>query len=244
MRFSGPNGLAILLLAGMLPLQAAAQQRPAPNVQLPGLQLPSGLSATTPAPTGTEVPPRRPAPPAAVIAVMDVVEVMRRSTAAQHAQQVLGERQRLFSEELQREQVALQATRKEIEGEQGKVPPAQLQAKVQAFQQRALSDQRRFAERGRALQETSRYVQGQIQQVLTAVIQQVSQSRGVNLLLHREGIVRGLNALDLTEPVADQLNRVLPDVQIPPDGVRPPLVPLQRGAAGSPATGRPSTGRR
>lgn len=168
--------------------------------------------------------PRGATPPTAVIGVLSVTDAMRKSTAGQHAQQVLGERQRKFDVDARREQAVLQATQQELVRQRSRLPPAQLQARVRAPQQRAASAQRRFAERGRVLQDANQYVEGQIQQALIPVIRQVAESRGVTLLLHRSQVAHGLLGLDLTDAIVERLNKVLPDVTIPPDGAEPPLV--------------------
>jgi hypothetical protein len=61
----------------------------------------------------------------------------------------------------------------------------------------------------------------------------------MNLVLHRAQIALNVNAFDITQQVADELDRVLPSVQIPPDGMPAAkfLASLKVPAEASPAAG-------
>jgi hypothetical protein len=60
---------------------------------------------------------------------------------------------------------------------------------------------------------------GQIERTLIAVIRQVAQSRGMNLVLHRAQVALNMNAFDISDEVTKELNIVLPAVTVPPDAV-------------------------
>jgi hypothetical protein len=61
----------------------------------------------------------------------------------------------------------------------------------------------------------------QIERVIEQVAQQVAASRGVNLVLNRAQVLGTTADFDLTPQVADVLNKILPSVVIPPDGISP-----------------------
>jgi hypothetical protein len=61
----------------------------------------------------------------------------------------------------------------------------------------------------------------QIDRTLEQVAQKVAIGRGVNLVLNRAQILGTTADFDLTPQVADVMNKVLPKVVIPPDGVSP-----------------------
>ncbi len=73
-----------------------------------------------------------------------------------------------------------------------------------------------------------------------AVIRQVSESRGMNLVLHRQQVALNVNEFDITNQVAGELNRILPSVSIPPDGVAPTAqLPVQLAPGALVAVGAP-----
>ncbi len=53
------------------------------------------------------------------------------------------------------------------------------------MQDRITNAQKSFRDRNRIIQEAAQYALGQIERTLIAVIRQVAESRGMNLVLHR-----------------------------------------------------------
>jgi hypothetical protein len=70
-----------------------------------------------------------------------------------------------------------------------------------------------------------------VQASLVAVIRQVSESRGINLVLHRSQVALNVNEFDISEQVAEELNKILPTVNVPADGVSPAVPPTPPAAA-------------
>jgi hypothetical protein len=58
----------------------------------------------------------------------------------------------------------------------------------------------------------------------------------MNLVLHRSQVALNIQEYDITEAVTEQLNRALPTVQIPPDGVDPATLPKDWGAPAAAAS--------
>lgn len=232
----------LLVLAPPLVVAPAAVAQPRAPVPAPAQQ--PATSAATPAPLDASgdrpvlermLPPppaltaiaKGRTPPAAVIGVLSVPDVMLKSTAVQRAQLVLVDRRQKLNDELQREQTALQTLQRTLVDQRAKLKPAQLRTKEQELQQRMASARTRLGRRDRVLKEVDQVVSGQVQQTLIGVIRQVSESRGVNVVLHRGGATLNADTIDLSEQVAEQLNKVLPDVPIPPDGVSPLVAQVQ-----------------
>ena len=104
-----------------------------------------------------------------------------------------------------------------------------------------------FGERNRIIQEASQYVMAQIDRAVELVTQQVAISRGMNIVLNRAQILGVTNEFDMTPSVAENLNKVLAAVVIPPDGVSPVAMQAKEGATPASAQAgarRPATRRR
>jgi len=234
-----------------------AQQRPAPapqpDVQGGGL-VPEGAMAgqegqqqqvQVQLPPPPEVPPlpKGPTPPAAIVGVLSVVDVMRASTAFQQAdKEFVGRRQKL-NEDAQKEQVALRDLNQALVNERSKLTPEQIRAREKELQDRIAESRRVFGERNRIIQEASQYVMAQIDRAVEMVTQQVAISRGINLVLNRAQILGTTNDFDMTPAVLDDLNKVLATVVIPPEGVSPVAMQSNTGATPASAQGAaaPST---
>lgn len=229
--------------------RTSAPRRPqstsAPRVSPPQIVPPSETQAEPDALQGAEnlqpalppepaLPPlaKGATPPAAVIGVMGVPEVMRASSAAQQIERTIGERRQKLNEDAQKEQGAWRDMQQSLINDRARLSPDQIRARERELQERITGSQRQFRERGRIIQLAAQYALAQIERSLVSVIRQVAESRGMNLVLHRQQVALNVNEFDITDAVAAQMNKVLPSVVIPPDGVIPPTLPAaaQNGA--------------
>lgn len=213
--------------SGALPLPGDAGGDQANGLPALQVQLP-------PAP---ELPPipKGQATPAAIVGILSVPDVLRISTAYQNAYKELNARGQKLNEDAQKEQGALRDLGQAFAAERGKLSPEQIRTKEKEIQERATEAQRRFAERNRIIQESGQYIMMQINRTMEQVAQQVALSRGINLVLNRTQILGTTADFDLTPAVADVLNKALPSVIVPPDGVSP-LAMAPQSKAPAPAS--------
>ena len=230
------------------PAPHAAPRRPAPQPEAPPPPAPEAMAPIqAPMPPVPELPPlpHVQPPPAPVIGIIGVPEVMRASTAAQQVDKVIGERRDKLNAEAQKEQQVWREMQQTLGAERNKLSPEQLRAKEKQLQDRITTAQRSFQARSRIIQEAAQFGLNQIQASLIAVIRQVAESHGMNLVLHRAQVALNVNEFDITQQVTDQLNKLLPTVTIPPEGVSPNAagltpMPVAPAPAASPATLAPA----
>jgi Skp family chaperone for outer membrane proteins len=165
--------------------------------------------------------PKGPATPAAIVGILSVPDVLRVSTAYQVAYKELNARGQKLNEDAQKEQGALRDLGQSFANERAHLSPEQIRTKEKEIQERATEAQRRFGERNRIIQEAGQYVMMQINRTMEQVAQQVALSRGINLVLNRAQILGTTADFDLTPSVAEVLNKALPSVVVPPDGISP-----------------------
>jgi Skp family chaperone for outer membrane proteins len=180
-----------------------------------------------PMPELPDLPKSNP-PPAAVMGVIGVPDVMHASLAAQQVEKVIGERRDKLNEDAQKEQSVWRDMQQALANERSKLSAEQIGARERELQTRVTTAQRQFRDRNRIIQEAAQYALAQIERTLIAVIRQVAEARGMNLVLHRTDVALNINELDITEEVTTQLNKVLPTVVIPPDGVSPVALAKQQ----------------
>ena len=203
-----PSALVPPPSQGAGPQQADAEPQPGPPVTLP------------PAPDLPPLP-RGATPPAAVIGVLGIPDIMRASSAAQQIEKVIGERREKLNEDAQKEQAAWRDLQQQLASQRANLSADQIRARERELQERITNAQKSFRDRNRIIQEAAQYGLAQIERMLVSVIRQVSESRGMNLVLHRQQVALNVNEFDITEPVVEQLNKVLGTVVLPPDGVAP-----------------------
>jgi Skp family chaperone for outer membrane proteins len=240
------------------PRQSAppVQQQPLPPP--PTVEIPGGITgvpsqtpdadqtpvAQIPQPPVPDLPalPRSTTPPAAVIGVLGVPEIMRGVAAAQTVEKIIGERREKLNEDAQKEQAAWRDLQQQLSAQRASLTPDQVRIKEHELQDRITNAQKSFRDRNRIIQEAAQYALGQIERTLIGVIRQVSESHGMNLVLHRQQVALNINEFDITDQVIAQMNKIMPSVSIPPDGVSPVAQAQADAAAAAKAAPVPASG--
>lgn len=174
------------------------------------------------------------APPVASIGVLGIPEIMRASTGAQQVEKTIGERREKLNEDAQKEQVIWREMQQGLANDRSKLSADQIRSREKELQDRITSAQRTFRDRNRIIQQAGQYGLAQIERVLVSVIRQVAESHGMNIVLHRAQVALNVNEFDITDQVTAQLNKTLPTIALPADGVAPPMVSADATSAAAP----------
>jgi Skp family chaperone for outer membrane proteins len=240
-RPAGPRPPARPAAPAASPQQGAAVPGLIPEGGAPGAEGQQQLQVQLPPPPEVPPLPKGPTPPAAIVGVLSVPDVMRASTAFQQADKEFLARRQKLNEDAQKEQVTLRDLGQQLANERAKLSPEQIRTREKELQDRITESRRSFGERNRIIQEASQYVMAQIDRAVEMVTQQVAISRGINIVLNRAQILGTTSDFDLTPVVVDDLNKVLGGVVIPPAGVSPVAAQSQSGGA-APAGGAQPAG--
>lgn len=208
---------------GQRPAQAQPQQQPQPQrpqQRPPQPQRPNAARTEAPQP----LPPGQP-PPTAVIGIVDVPEIQRVSTAFNQVREEIEKRRQKLNDDLQREQTNWRDQQTQLANQRASLPAEQLRQRERDLQDRITDSQRIFRERSRAIEQVAQGALVEIEQGLGVVIRQVAASRSVNVVLPRPLVIFNDTPFDLTEEVAQQFNRMLRNVSIPPESAVPPAAP-------------------
>ena len=127
-------------------------------------------------------------------------------------------------------------------------PPATLQAKATAFQQRREAAARELQTLTAPFQRPSEYAQEQVADKLDAAVRAAMTAKNVVLLVRPDAVMAVQPTADLTQDIVAQLNNSVKSVSItPPAGWQPGQrqnAPAPAPAAAAPATApRAGTGR-
>lgn len=192
------------------PTPAAQAVQPGPN-GMPAQKLP-------PIPQLPALPTEK-APPAAVMGVLSVPQIMQESSAAQGVEKIILARRQTLAKAAQADQKKWEAEQKAINAEKTKLSKPALAAKEKALQKEIEKAQVDFHNRNIAIEISARKALGKIEATLIAVIRQVAQAHGMNLVLHRSQVALNVNGFDISKEVATHLNTILPSVAVPPSVV-------------------------
>jgi Skp family chaperone for outer membrane proteins len=193
-------------------------------------------------PPPPEIPaiPKGPPTPAAIIGVVSIPDALRVLTAYQAADKLFNERHKKLDEDAQKEQVALRDLGQQLANDRGKLTPEQIRQKERELQDRIAESRRKFGERNRIIQEAGQYVMAQINRSMEQVVQQVALARGINVVLNRAQVLGTTADFDLTPEVVEVLNKVLPSVVVPPDGVSPVTMAAPKTEPGATEAAKPA----
>jgi Skp family chaperone for outer membrane proteins len=190
------------------------QQRPAQRPAAPAGQVPGPTEAGAP-----RLPPldRAPPPPAAVIGVIGAQEVFEASVAVREVRQTLQRRLARLQEDSAREQQRWRDAQQALAAERGQLTPEQLREKERELQEQITNGQRILRERNAAIQAAGQKALAEVERVMLYVIRQVAEARGLTMVIQRQAIVLAVEEHDISEAVANQLNRALTSVPLDPD---------------------------
>lgn len=212
--------------------QPAQQQRPAAQQPRPG-QAP----AARPSPAAQSGGP----PPAAVIGIVDIPEIQRLSTAFNQVREEIERRRTRLNDDLQREQNGWREAQQGLATQRTQMNPEQIRNRERELQDRITDSQRIFRNRSQAIEQAAQQSLMQIEEALALVVRQVAASRNVNIVLPRPLVIMNDPGFDLTQDVAQQFNRALRQVAVPPesDGSAPPATPAAARPAAPAAPAAP-----
>lgn len=212
-------------------------QRPMPPAAQPGV--PPGTQAVPqqklpPIPQLPALPPEQ-SPPTTISGVLSAHEVMQLSTAAQGVEKIINARRQKLATEAQADQRKWEAEQKTILGEKAKLSKPVLAAREHTLRKEIEQAQVEFHNRNLAIEVSARTALGKIEATLIAVIRQVAQAHGMNLVLHRSQVVLAQPGFDISKEIATRLNKILPSVAVPPS-----VVPKIAGGHPAPAHAAPA----
>ena len=216
------------------PVPADGVSEATPPGEEPGAATQQQVQVQLPPPPEIPPIPKGPPTPAAIIGIVSIPDALRVSTAYQAADKVFNERHKKLDEDAQKEQVALRDLGQQLANARSKLSPEQIRQKERELQDRIADSRRKFGERNRIIQEAGQYVMAQINRTMEQVVQQVALARGINVVLNRAQVLGTTADFDLTPEVVDVLNKVLPSVVIPPDGVSPVTMTTPKAEPGAP----------
>ena len=168
-------------------------------------------------------------PPTVIVGVLGVPDVMRQASAAQIIQRVIGARKEKLRADVERSQASWRAMEASLQADAPKLTPDQGRARERALRERVNNDRRALQDRNRIIAEAGQVGLNQVESTLVAVIRQVAESHGMNVVLHRSQVALNTPEFDITDQVVAQLNKLMPTVQIPEEGIDPAKLPKDWG---------------
>lgn len=155
---------------------------------------------------------------ATMIAVVDVQGTLRNSDAAREIQSRINERRQAYQRQVTEEEKALRTSEQDLQQQRATLAPEDYQQRLRAFRNRVTGVQKSVQERRRALDQAFTMAMNQVRDELVAVIAEIANERGAQVVLFKEHIVIAEKSLDISDEALRRLNERLPSVpvELPP----------------------------
>ncbi|MBB2176124.1 OmpH family outer membrane protein [Gluconacetobacter johannae] len=218
------------ILAGLIAMSGIAPAMAAPRAAAPAPAPAAEAAGPDGAPPQPVLPepavptfgalPAGVRPPQPVIGVFDTGEIMRQSVAVQQVEQEMGARREKLIREVRAEEAQIQALRQRMLN----APRDQAEIQQRALQQRVASDQQKFGERNRILQEDIQVAMNQVQREVAQVVNSIGKSRGLTMVVQSGLAVLHGPEVDISQQVVTRLNALLPHVYLPAENEDPEVI--------------------
>ncbi len=153
--------------------------------------------------------------PPAVVAVVNYQRLLREAKAARQIREEIEARRRRYQEEIKKKEQELLEKEREITRQRSLLSPEAFAKKRREFEQEAAAVQRQVQERRRQLDAASASAYAEVRNAIIAVVGELAEERGFNLVLPSTAVLLFSPRLDLTEEVLAGIDARLPSVEVP-----------------------------
>lgn len=148
------------------------------------------------------------------IAVVNIQEIMRDSTAAKSVREQLEAKQKSYQSEIGKKEEALQKEDQELAKQRTTLSKEAFEKKVSAFREKAAATQKEVASKKAAWDNAYENSLGQIQKTVTEIISDLAKQKGFVATFPTSQMLYADDSLDISKEVLAKLNERLPSVDV------------------------------
>ena len=148
------------------------------------------------------------------VAVVNIQEIMRDSTAAKSVKDQLESKQKMFQSEMTKKEQELQKEDQELGKQRGVLSQDAFDKKVKEFRSRADAAQKDVQGKRAQIENAFSSSLGEIQKSVTDIVAKIAKDKGYILVVPSSQALYFDSKLDITKDVLSQLNSSLPKVTV------------------------------
>ncbi len=153
--------------------------------------------------------------PAAKIAILDNLRIMRESSAAIDIKSQIDRQRQRYQDEITKKEQELRSADQELARQRTILSPEAFAQKRSEFEGRYTQVQRDVQARKRELDQAYEFGLRQVQKAISEIIVALAKERDFNIVLPRKQVIFAETAMNITDDVLLRLNQKLPKVAIP-----------------------------
>ena len=155
------------------------------------------------------------------VGTIDLVEVLRQSTATSSVRALLDEKRAQFQEEFAAREVDLMAREKALQSKRDVMSAEAFGEEVRLFQAEVADVQREIQRKRKSLDNAFQQAQDKLRDLALEIVGDVAKERKLDLVLNRDNVLIFRNQLDLTTIVLERLNERTKDARFEVTEVAP-----------------------
>ena len=155
------------------------------------------------------------------VATIDLVEVLRQSTATSSVRVLLDEKRAQFQEEFAAREVDLMAREKALQSKRDLMSAEAFGEEVRLFQAEVADVQREIQRKRKSLDNAFQQAQDKLRNLAIEIVGDVAKERKLDIVLNRDNVLIFRNQLDLTTIVLERLNERTKDARFEVTEVAP-----------------------
>lgn len=148
------------------------------------------------------------------IAIVNIQQIMRDSTAAQNVREQLESKQKAFQSEISKKEESLQKEDQELGKKRSVLSKAAFDEKATAFRKKATDVQKEVQTKKATLDSAFEHALNDIQKVVTEVISDLAKEKNFSVAVPTSQILYGDTKLDISEEVLKRLNQKMPKYDV------------------------------
>ena len=156
------------------------------------------------------------------VGTIDLVEVLRQSTATSSVRVLLDEKRAQFQEDFAAREVDLMAREKALQSKRDVMSKDAFDEEVRLFQTEVADVQREIQQKRKSLDNAFQQAQDKLRNLALEIVGDVAKERKLDLVLNRDKVLIFRNQLDLTAIVLERLNERTKDARFEVTEVAPP----------------------
>ena len=155
------------------------------------------------------------------VATIDLVEVLRQSTATSSVRVLLDEKRAQFQEEFAAREVDLMAREKALQSKRDLMSAEAFGEEVRLFQAEVADVQREIQRKRKSLDNAFQQAPDKLRNLAIEIVGDVAKERKLDIVLNRDNVLIFRNQLDLTTIVLERLNERTKDARFEVTEVAP-----------------------
>ncbi|MBT6204118.1 MAG: OmpH family outer membrane protein [Alphaproteobacteria bacterium] len=148
------------------------------------------------------------------IAVVDVQRLLQESLAGQSIESQLQQARSAFGNDISQKETALRDRERQLVDQSAILAAEVLAEERRKFEEEVIALQREVRERQQGMEQAYAEAIATVRENVIAILQNLVEQRGIDVVLPRSGYLVANRELDLTDEILGELNQVLPSLTL------------------------------